>query len=309
MGTEYVEILLAAYNGEKFIREQLDSILGQTDMRWHLTVSDDGSTDGTSEILGAYAARFPEKIAVYNAGMRFGNARNHFFHLMRRCEAPYILFSDQDDVWHPDKVEKTMRALLAAEGEAGADTPVLVFTDLTPVDEALQMIAPSLTKMQKQYTDVIDYRALLMQNVVTGCAMGINQALAELAGQCADPSRVIMHDWWLGVVAARFGRVVYVDRSTVRYRQHGGNSVGAKDVGSVGYVVDQLTRLRETRQAIARKKAQARLFHTTYARSLVADDRVFLTTFTRSRSGPLFYLRYRKLIYGFWRLVGALALG
>ena len=88
-------------------------------------------------------------------------------------------------------------------------------------------------KMQKQYTDVIDYRALLMQNIVTGCATGINRALAQLAGQCKDTSQVIMHDWWLGVVAARFGRAVYLDESTMLYRQHGGNSVGAKNAGSV----------------------------------------------------------------------------
>lgn len=81
-----------------------------------------------------------------------------------------MMFCDQDDVWHPDKVEKTMRALLEAEDEAGTDTPVLVFTDLTPVDEKLRPIASSLMKMQKQYTDVIDYRALFMQNIVTGCA-------------------------------------------------------------------------------------------------------------------------------------------
>ena len=102
MSTESVEILLAAYNGSKYIREQMDSILNQTDTRWHLTVSDDGSTDGTLSILDAYAAQFPEKISVYRSGIRFGNARDHFFHLMRRCTAPYILFSDEDDMWRPD---------------------------------------------------------------------------------------------------------------------------------------------------------------------------------------------------------------
>lgn len=171
-------------------------------------------------------------------GMRaFWQCRDHFFWLMKECEASYMMFCDQDDVWHPDKVEKTMRALLEAEDEAGTDTPVLVFTDLTPVDEKLRPIASSLMKMQKQYTDVIDYRALFMQNIVTGCATGINRALAQLAEQCTDTSQVIMHDWWLGVVAARFGRVVYLDEGTMLYRQHGGNSVGAKNVSGLSYII------------------------------------------------------------------------
>ena len=190
-----VEILLAAYNGERFLREQLDSLLAQTWEQWHLTVSDDGSTDGTPAILDGYAAQYPDRIRRVRHEGRFGNARDHFFWLMKECGASYMMFCDQDDVWHPDKVEKTMRALLEAEDEAGTDTPVLVFTDLTPVDEKLRPIASSLMKMQKQYTDVIDYRALLMQNIVTGCATGINRALAQLAEQCTDTSQVIMHDW------------------------------------------------------------------------------------------------------------------
>ena len=163
-----VEILLAAYNGERFLRQQLDSLLAQTWVAWHLTVSDDGSTDATPAILDEYAARYPDRIRRVKHEGRFGNARDHFFWLMKECRATHMMFCDQDDVWHPDKVEKTMRALLEAEDEMGGDTPVLVFTDLTPVDEKLRPIASSLMKLQKQYTDVIDYRALLMQNVVTG---------------------------------------------------------------------------------------------------------------------------------------------
>ena len=309
MSTESVEILLAAYNGSKYIREQMDSILNQTDTRWHLTVSDDGSTDGTLSILDAYAAQFPEKISVYRSGIRFGNARDHFFHLMRRCTAPYILFSDQGDIWRPDKVEKTMRAIMEAEAEVGASTPVWAFTDLTPVDEQLRPIVPSLMQMQKQYTDVIDYRAILMQNVVTGCATGINRALARLAGRCTDLSRVILHDWWLAAVAARFGRILYIDEPLGMYRQHGHNSVGAKDVGSAGYVLRMLARIGELRKSILRKKRQAAVFAKTYQAELHAEDRAFLHGFGRARSGPVFYGRYRKQIHGFCRLAGFALLG
>lgn len=304
-----VEILLAAYNGERFLREQLDSLLAQTWEQWHLTVSDDGSTDTTPAILDEYAARYPGRIRRVKHEGRFGNARDHFFWLIRECEATYMMFCDQDDVWRPDKVEKTMRALLKAEDEVGADVPVLVFTDLTPVDERLRPIAPSLMEMQKQYTDVIDYRALLMQNVVTGCATGINRALAGLAGQCKDTSQVIMHDWWLGVVAARFGRVVYLDESTMLYRQHGGNSVGAKRVSNVCHIAGKLIHLKALRIMYFNKKYQAQILMATYADKFDERDTMFLVPFCRSCSGPLFYWRYRKLIHGCFRLAGMMLLG
>ena len=102
-----VEILMAVYDGEAFLAEQIDSILAQSDGRWHLTISDDGSTDGSGAIIDEYVRRNPDRIARYRSGRRFSNARDHFFHLMRRCDTDYMLFCDQDDVWYPDKVLKT----------------------------------------------------------------------------------------------------------------------------------------------------------------------------------------------------------
>lgn len=304
-----VEILLAAYNGERFLREQLDSLLAQTWEQWHLTVSDDGSTDGTSAILDGYAAQYPDRIRRVRHEGRFGNARDHFFWLMKECGASYMMFCDQDDVWHPDKVEKTMRALLEAEDEAGTDTPVLVFTDLTPVDEKLRPIASSLMKMQKQYTDVIDYRALLMQNIVTGCATGINRALALLAGQCTDTSQVIMHDWWMAAVAARFGEIVYIDEPLSMYRQHGTNSIGAKNVGSAAHILRKLSHISEIQSTIRAKKAQAHMFEQTYLSLLSQEDLRFLHGYIKKRSGLGFYWRQRAQIHGLHRLAGMMLFG
>ena len=304
-----VEILLAAYNGERFLREQLDSLLAQTWEQWHLTVSDDGSTDGTPAILDEYAARYPGRIRRVKHEGRFGNARDHFFWLMKECGASYMMFCDQDDVWHPDKVEKTMRALLEAEDEAGTDTPVLVFTDLTPVDEKLRPISSSLMKMQKQYTDVIDYRALLMQNIVTGCATGINRALALLAGQCTDTSQVIMHDWWMAAVAARFGEIVYIDEPLSMYRQHGTNSIGAKNVGSAAHILRKLSHISEIQSTIRAKKAQAHMFEQTYLSLLSQEDLRFLHGYIKKRSGLGFYWRQRAQIHGLHRLAGMMLFG
>ena len=294
---------MAVYNGEAYLRAQLDSILGQSDDRWHLTVSDDGSTDGSAAILDAYARRYPEKIARYASGRRFGNARDHFFYLMARCEAEHMLFCDQDDVWRPDKLAKTRKALLEAEARYGPDTPILVFSDQTPTDADLNPLADSLMRYQGQYFESFDYRSILMQNVVTGGAMAVNRALARLGERGATPDGVIMHDWWM---AARFGQIVYIDEPLGFYRQHGGNAVGAKGVDSAAYILDRLSRLGEVRAAILRKKAQAQAFETCFRERLGPEDFAFLRRFAKSHSGPVFFLEYRGLIHGRQRRAGML---
>ena len=300
---------MAAYNGSLFLREQIDSILDQTDGNWRLTVSDDGSEDGTEDIIAGYTRRFPEKITWYRAGKRFGNARDHFFHLMDQSRAAWMLFSDQDDTWYPDKVAKMREAMKNAESRYGAETPLLIFSDQTPTDARLRPVAPSLMRYQKQAFSSFDFRGILMQNVVTGGAMAVNRPLAALAGQCADTSQTIMHDWWLAAVAARFGKIVYLDEPLGTYRQHGNNVEGAKHVGSLSYACERLGKIKSVREAILRKKRQAAVFRRTYGEKLTEQDLSFLSGFEKNRSGLSFYWKYRKLIYGAERKAGMALLG
>jgi len=303
------EILMATYNGEKYLREQIDSIVIQTNSNWHLTISDDGSSDLTSEIVDEYVSRYPDKITRYESGKCFGNARDHFFHLMCVCKADYMFFCDQDDVWYPDKLDKMMNVMIGVERGQSQKVPLLVFSDQTPTDEKKKPLSPSLMRYQQQYFEEIDYRALLMQNIVTGGAMVINRALADLASCCIDHTQAIMHDWWLAVVAARFGNVIYMDESTGIYRQHGKNSVGAKDVRSIQHVLHKIGRMTEIRRTILSKKKQAHIFMESYELDLSEEDRTFLKSFARRHSGPLFYLRHRYLIHGFFRFAGMMVLG
>ena len=150
---------------------------------------------------------------------------------------------------------------------------------------------------------------LMMQNVVTGGAAGINLALAKLAARCIDEKQTIMHDWWLGIVAARFGQMVYIDEPLSDYRQHGSNSVGAKDVRSIEHVMRKLKNLDTIRRTMAEKKRQAAVFMKTYEKELTEQDNAFLAPFVKARSGPLFYWKNRKLIHGFFRLAGMMVLG
>ena len=309
MQDNHIEILMAAYQGASYIREQLDSVLSQTDENWHLTISDDGSTDGTDMIIDEYVRNYPDRIHRVYAAQRFGGAKAHFFWMTENCNASYIAYCDDDDVWCSSKLERLRQNMLEAEKQEGKDTPILVFSDQTVTDEYLKSIAPSLMRYQKQYFEHFDYRSILMQNVVTGGAMMINRALADLAMRCADTSQIIMHDWWMAAVAARFGRIVYIDEPLGAYRQHGDNSVGAKDVGSSVYVRRMMSSLGSVRAGLLCKKRQAQVFAETYSALLDEKDRIFLQGFSRGRSGPWFYLKNRELIHGGFRLMGMMTLG
>lgn len=304
-----IEVLMAVYNGSAYIREQIDSILNQTYENWHLTISDDGSTDGTDLIADEYAAKYPEQITRVYSGVRFGNARDHFMWLSENCTSRYMLYSDQDDVFNPEKMSRLMDAMQNAERQWGRDLPILVFSDQTVVDEKLNVIEPSLMRCQKQAFDSFDYHALLIQNVVTGGAMMVNRPLCSLAVQCRSRERIIMHDWWMAATAARFGKIIYLDEPLSLYRQHGGNSVGAKRVGSAGYIAGMMGNLRGVREMILRKKSQAGVFEETYTALLTAEDRRFLSRMKQSRSGIRFYLKNRGYIHGFFRFMGWVMLG
>lgn len=304
-----IEVLMAVYNGSAYIREQIDSILNQTYENWHLTISDDGSTDGTDLIADEYAAKYPEQITRVYSGVRFGNARDHFMWLSENCTSRYMLYSDQDDVFNPEKMSRLMDAMQNAERQWGRDLPILVFSDQTVVDEKLNVIEPSLMRSQKQAFDSFDYHALLIQNVVTGGAMMVNRPLCSLAVQCRSRERIIMHDWWMAATAARFGKIIYLDEPLSLYRQHGGNSVGAKRVGSAGYIAGMMGNLRGVREMILRKKSQAGVFEETYTALLTAEDRQFLSRMKQSRSGIRFYLKNRGYIHGFFRFMGWVMLG
>ena len=303
-----IQILLATHNGILYLSEQLASLGNQTNQDFTLLISDDGSTDGTTKLLKNYAAKWPEKLVFTNPPAPFGNAKDNFFWLMRNCNAHYLLFCDQDDVWKQEKIQQTLLCLRELE-RGDPSVPVLAFADLTPVDEQLNPIAPSLMKMQRQDASKIDFHRLLFQNIITGCTMGVNKAAVELALQCACPEDVVMHDWWLGLVATAFGKVGYLDDSLMLYRQHDKNSIGAKNVRSLRYIFNSITHWRRVQLVTEQKKKQAEVFLETYRELLGPEDILFLYDFVKPHSGLKFFLHHHHLINGFWRKIGYLFLG
>ena len=224
-----VYILLATYNGEKYIREQLESLLVQTYQNWILWIHDDGSEDGTVNIIKEYKSKFPNKIKFLDDGLKCGGPKQNFAHLLNCIDDnyDYIMFCDQDDVWLNDKIEITLNKMIEIEKNY-PNKPIIIHTDLKVVDEQLNSIADSFFVYQRinpKWSK--DFNISLVQNSVTGCTMMINKKAKEISLPIGN--NAIMHDWWILLkVLQNDGIVEYVDKATVLYRQHFSNHIGAK---------------------------------------------------------------------------------
>lgn len=220
-----VEVLLATYNGERFLAEQIESILAQDYECVRLVVRDDGSSDGSVAIVRSFVEMYPDRVTLVSDSMgNLGSAMN-FFQLLCFSQSDYVMFSDQDDVWLPEKVDVTLTAMRDAETRYGKHVPVLAHTDLVVVDWDLLPVAGSFWAYQNLDPRHDGINRLLVQNVVTGCTVMVNRSLMALVRPAADG--MIEHDWWLALLAAAFGRIAYVSRQTILYRQHGHNVLGA----------------------------------------------------------------------------------
>lgn len=258
-----VAILLAVYNGEKYLKEQIESILSQTFTDFKIIIRDDGSKDSSVSIIQDYCNKYPQKIFALN-GKPTGGAAKNFAALLDHCDEDYIMFCDQDDVWLPDKIEKTLAAMKAAEN--GGKTPVLVHTDLMVVDQNLTVISQSFFNFQQLKQNNVTLPRLLVQNYVTGCTIMINRALRQKCGNI--PDECIMHDWWLALIASLFGKVICINEATMLYRQHDDNQVGAKAAYGVSFIKRKLSTLDKVRENYNATYNQAQLLLECYADTL-----------------------------------------
>lgn len=215
-----VNILLATYNGEQFLRQQVDSIQAQTVTDWNLLIRDDGSSDGTRQVIQELVAADSRIRWINPDEMTNLGVIKSFYTLLKHESADYYFFSDQDDVWLPNKLEVT----LARAQQEPADQPLLVYTDLKVVDENLNVLHESMIATQSHHANT-ELHQELTENTVTGGTMMINRALADL-WQTTD--NLLMHDWYLALVAAALGKLVYIDQPTQLYRQHSNNVLGAR---------------------------------------------------------------------------------
>jgi len=225
MDKKEIAILMATYNGEKYLGEQIDSILSQTYHKWHLYIHDDGSTDNTISIAEDYQRRNTDRITLLHYPPQGGAGKN-FISMMERVDAEYYMFCDQDDVWLPEKVNISVTAMIQQES-AHIGKPIIVCTDLYLTDKDLNITFQSRNRFSSLYPQYIKtFDDCAPTAGVTGCTMLFNNTAKKCYSYTLPADT--LHDCWLLLCTLKNGGVLhYIDKPLVYYRQHGNNTLGA----------------------------------------------------------------------------------
>ncbi|MCR5685041.1 MAG: glycosyltransferase family 2 protein [Lachnospiraceae bacterium] len=313
-----IDIIMATYNGARYIAEQIRSILGSDEKDIRVLVYDDMSEDETPDIVKSFADKAPGKVFCFKNEIRYGHCANFLQGLkkaVREYPAEYYMFSDQDDLWLKDKIslclarirsletntadrsvdEESRTAKRSSEGVSSC-TPCMVFTDAILVNADAEPTGMTFIKADRLDASKTDLAHLLMENKCQGCTMMINNALAGMIGSYDE--RVRYHDWWIALIASAFGRIGFIDTPTLMHRQHEDNAVGQ------GSFTDYLRgRLHSGRKdARERLKAtfdQAAAFYKYYGRQLRRKDRMIVRAFLKLKDMNAVGKRVALLRYGY----------
>lgn len=320
-----IHIILATYNGEQYLRRQLDSIL-QSYEDFCLHIFDDGSTDATAEILQEYQTMCPNRIKVWVSEQNLGCTRNFLSGLKKAyeevkqelcslqsgIESPenetakksgvaggkhYFMFCDQDDIWYPEKLSITQKAMRRLEKKYGSDIPLLVFTDAVVTDANGEEIAPSFIAQNKLNPYAVSTARILTENKCIGCTSMMNEELVQLLTEVPDQARY--HDWWMALLATSFGRMSYLNRKTLSYCQHGNNVVGVQKF--TAYVKQRLFSLKKQKEMLLATQQQAAEFLAIYGDALTEEKTKVVEAFATLSEQSFMRRRINVLRYGFFK--------
>jgi len=287
-----ISVILATYNGSKYIVKQLDSILSQTVPPDEIIICDDISTDETVSLLQSYL--HDSRIKLFVNDKRLGVVNN--FKKAAKLVTRYNLlaFADQDDIWTPEKLYKLANAMkLIDDGIA----PALVYSDLTVIDKNDAVTASSFWDQQKIRSEKIKLATILYGNVVTGCTMLINYPMAEEFFLFQNDQ--YFHDEWLGLIAYSFGHVKILNETLVLYRQHESNvtfSEEYKPLGLVDKMKDDLNYLLGKKKFLSRQFAFAKEFLSKYQHRLNEQQIQVIENFISQENKNYFFQRLNRMI-------------
>lgn len=252
-----VQVLMSTYNGEKYLREQIDSILTQKDVDVHLTVRDDGSSDKTLDILQKYADA--GKITLLN-GENIGYKKSFLLLLDNAEQADYYAFADQDDVWDQDKLISAVDMMKLKNNEI----PILYNGNARLVDRNLFFIC------DENKNPKISLGSTFVKNFATGCTVVFNNALRNVIKQC-NPKYISGHDSWLCRSCIAVGGVVLFDNIPhISYRQHSANTIGSSSISKMAKIKFRINRILNDKSHSRRRTAKELLL--CYSELISAED-------------------------------------
>lgn len=215
-----VEILMATYNGEKYLESQLYSIISQTQKDWTLLVHDDGSTDRTVEIIRTFQKR-DSRIVFLEDNIKCGGPGANFLHLLHRSSGEYVMFCDQDDIWFESKLAIHLKAIQQYE------QPFAVYSNGYTYDgEVIK------TKNFVEFHRTCIQDSIFLNGGIHGCCIMMNRKLVRIA-QNNSPDYIYMHDHFITMLAVTFGTMNYIDKALMLYRQHDQNVTGNVNVSFI----------------------------------------------------------------------------
>lgn len=275
-----VKVLLSAYNGARYIEEQIDSILNQTYQELELIVRDDGSVDGTVDILKEYEKK---GLIQLELGKNVGFVASFFWLIEHGGDGDFFFFSDQDDVWFPQKVEMALEKLK----DVDHTKPVLYFSNYDFYDGDMKFIAHHESKGNK----------LSFRNSIVDCVpLGFNSCFNKKAQEMTIanmPKHSQGHDWWMYMLCSGLGQVVYDERATVKYRRHNANVSGEE----VSFFQFQVWRFKKLFLNGYFKKIREQIieFEQLFGSQLSKEDQKVLALFTKQGFHPVNALK--KVFY------------
>lgn len=246
-----IAVLLATYNGEKYIKELLQSLDNQDFQDFHCYIHDDGSTDRTVEIIQKFI-KGKDKYELIDKPP-VGNAVGNFLLLLEFIDdETYIMFCDQDDVWLKNKIQLSLQLI---ENEPEKNVPLVACTDLKVVDSRLNVIADSYFLYENRNINYIHFNNMIKKNVSPGCAMIINRQMRNCILSNKNLAFLTLHDWAIMIIGSLYGKIIISKEKTILYRQHGDNVVGAKNKKGVVGIIDQIVKVISFSKFILIKKS------------------------------------------------------
>lgn len=292
-----ISIILPTYNGNRFLAEQLDSLLAQKKVKLDILMRDDSSADNTVAIAKEYEARTQGTCTMaVHVGPRLGVVANvgTLLELASRNNAQYFALADQDDIWYPQKLAEEIAAMHDLEGQFGSNVPLLVCSDARCVDASGKPLHNSFLKKLGASKDWgHNLQQALVMSWALGCSCLGNQALLRMALPLPAHKEIFMHDWWLLLVAQSFGAVKCLRKPLLDYRQHENNVIGDKPRKNL------FQRLVALKSSALQTQRQARTFLFRYKQILTTEQSDLISNWANMPETPWLYRRWKCWQHGF----------